>query len=343
MKIIILCFIKLIQSICDQRTDTNPVNFHIIGHSLGSHIAGYAGQRLSGKLGRITGLDPAGPYFENTDPIVRLDPTDAVFVEVIHTDGSANLALGLGLSQPLGHVDYYPNGGRNQPKCPQVTGKLITGFLDLITVDLNSIEENFSCSHTAAFYYYIDSIRAACKFLAYPCKSANDFNNGKCLKCGERGCNRMGYWSSPKKDLGTLYLATQSPESYSYCKQSFAVTLESNKVENLSRTTGKFTVYFETKSGPVSSTELLDDCGVTFTPDSVVSKVVSFDEPIKEEITSLYITYTKTGNFLTSWMYDSQWSFRYVTVLNGEDQTTQRFCPQENIIETTKTVKFSQC
>ena len=42
------------------------------------------------------GLDPAGPYFENTDPRVRLDPTDAQFVDVIHTDGTHNLLLGLG-------------------------------------------------------------------------------------------------------------------------------------------------------------------------------------------------------------------------------------------------------
>jgi pimeloyl-ACP methyl ester carboxylesterase len=60
---------------------------HIIGHSLGSHIAGYAGTRLRNKghaLGRITGLDPAGPLFENTNAAVRLDPTDALFVDAIH-------------------------------------------------------------------------------------------------------------------------------------------------------------------------------------------------------------------------------------------------------------------
>jgi hypothetical protein len=41
-----------------------------------------------------------------------LDPTDAIFVENIHTDGTANLQLGLGLFQPIGHVDFYPNGGK---------------------------------------------------------------------------------------------------------------------------------------------------------------------------------------------------------------------------------------
>lgn len=32
------------------------------------------------------GLDPAEPYFQDTDASVRLDTSDAAFVDVIHTD-----------------------------------------------------------------------------------------------------------------------------------------------------------------------------------------------------------------------------------------------------------------
>ena len=49
-------------------------------------MAGYAGQRVA-NLGRITGLDPAGPLFQYTPPHVRLDPTDAQFVDAYHTNG----------------------------------------------------------------------------------------------------------------------------------------------------------------------------------------------------------------------------------------------------------------
>lgn len=86
---------------------------HLIGHSLGAHTAGFVGSYVkSGKVGRITGLDPAGPSFYRKGPEGRLDPTDAAFVDVIHTAvGSA------GHYKNLGHVDFYPNGGIYQPGC----------------------------------------------------------------------------------------------------------------------------------------------------------------------------------------------------------------------------------
>ncbi|EMP33028.1 Lipase member H, partial [Chelonia mydas] len=61
-------------------------SIYMIGVSLGAHIAGFVGEMYNGKLGRITGLDPAGPLFSGKPPSERLDHTDAQFVDVIHTD-----------------------------------------------------------------------------------------------------------------------------------------------------------------------------------------------------------------------------------------------------------------
>ncbi|XP_044892672.1 lipase member I isoform X8 [Felis catus] len=61
-------------------------NFHFIGMSLGAHVSGFVGKIFQGQLGRITGLDPAGPKFSGQPCDFRLDYTDAKFVDVIHSD-----------------------------------------------------------------------------------------------------------------------------------------------------------------------------------------------------------------------------------------------------------------
>ena len=42
----------------------------------------------------LIGLDPAEPYFEHTEPMIRLDASDALFVDVIHTDAGPFIAGG---------------------------------------------------------------------------------------------------------------------------------------------------------------------------------------------------------------------------------------------------------
>lgn len=93
---------------------------HIIGHSLGAHIGGMASKELQEKffilIGRITGLEAAGPLF--SFPLLRtckhrLCKKDAQFVDLIHT----NIFVA-GTALPLGHADFYVNlGGPVQPAC----------------------------------------------------------------------------------------------------------------------------------------------------------------------------------------------------------------------------------
>ncbi|KAG8544660.1 hypothetical protein GDO81_022104, partial [Engystomops pustulosus] len=95
----------------------SSANVHVIGHSLGAHAAGEVGKRRRG-IARITGLDPAEPYFQGTPTEVRLDPSDASFVDVIHTDAAPMIPnIGLGMMQVAGHIDFYPNGGEEMPGC----------------------------------------------------------------------------------------------------------------------------------------------------------------------------------------------------------------------------------
>lgn len=54
-----------------------PEDVHLIGHSLGAHLAAYAAERVP-NIGRITALDPAEPYFQGMPNQVRLDTSDAL-------------------------------------------------------------------------------------------------------------------------------------------------------------------------------------------------------------------------------------------------------------------------
>ncbi|KPP58480.1 lipase member H-like [Scleropages formosus] len=118
---------------------------HLIGVSLGAHVAGFVGATLKGKIGRITALDPAGPLFTGTPPGERLDPTDAQFVDVLHTDMD-------GYKGSLGHIDFYANGGADQPGCPKTifSGYEVSEWRDAM-VRLGQTKTYFSTSAEPPF------------------------------------------------------------------------------------------------------------------------------------------------------------------------------------------------
>ena len=125
--------------------------FHLVGHSLGAHIAGFVGADNEGRIARITGLDPAGPIFVDLNTSMRLDPSDAKFVDVMHTNGGPITKGALGLSTPSGHVDYYCNGGSLQPGC----------YFSSVTRSIMDPVERVACNHRRSYRYFTEIIKIA--------------------------------------------------------------------------------------------------------------------------------------------------------------------------------------
>ncbi|XP_072141083.1 pancreatic triacylglycerol lipase-like [Dermacentor andersoni] len=232
--------LALLISTLQNATDASPADFHIIGHSLGAQIAGYAGERID-KIGRITGLDPAGPYFFHMPPAVRLDPTDAAFVDVIHSDASLPFSivanLGFGIDQLVGHVDFYPNNGNRQPGCrmQHINSLLLEGMLE-------SVRRLAACDHQRSVDYFIATInRRLCLPVGVACRSWEEFTAGRCGGCasGRGRCAVMGFLADKVRRLprrsgdrtrgnsAKLYLKTDPDPPY--CLFQYQIIVKTTK------------------------------------------------------------------------------------------------------------------
>ncbi|XP_044726525.1 phospholipase A1-like [Chrysoperla carnea] len=148
----------------------NIKDIRIRGFSLGAHLAGFIGKEINmktgKKVGRITGLDPTGPLFYSLSADNRLDKGDALFTDVIHTNGAL-----FGIYEPIGHANFYPNNG-----CGMKEKSRISDFkrMDIIGELLTS-----TYSHYKATQYFFESIDSD-EFLSTPCDSYKNFEEGKC-------------------------------------------------------------------------------------------------------------------------------------------------------------------
>ncbi|XP_070538284.1 uncharacterized protein [Ptychodera flava] len=198
---------------------------HLIGHSLGAQISGMAGKwmqrdlRCNGapcKAMRVTALDPARPNFLVTSGERRRAPgphcvsrNDAVFVDVIHSDAreqddhTGGTLPQLGVYQALGHADFYPNGGNEQPGCTF-----------------------FPCDHSRATLLFAASINSRCGFIAETCSSRFELQNKRCSGCSTIPCQRMGY-HAVKPSTPTLYYL-ETTGDYPFCGHSLGCYIENS-------------------------------------------------------------------------------------------------------------------
>ncbi|XP_050442779.1 pancreatic lipase-related protein 2-like isoform X4 [Adelges cooleyi] len=191
-------------------------NVHLIGHSLGAHAAGFAGKKLQGQVGRITGLDPAGPKFEKANPTDRLNHTDAQFVDVIHT--GATSIFGNGIIVPCGHVDFYPNGGKKQPGCVPSNKNDVIGIMGELV-----------CDHLRVQDLFTESINSKNLFVANKCDSYDEYLQGNCFSSDLTDLNIMGLKAKQSSSPpGTKYFLITG-DAPPYCRQQYKVTMNLDK------------------------------------------------------------------------------------------------------------------
>ncbi|XP_076279943.1 uncharacterized protein LOC143208896 isoform X1 [Lasioglossum baleicum] len=147
------CLAQLIERL----KDAGAKDIHAIGFSLGAHVPAFAANVMRPyRISRITGLDPAMPLFITVDKDHKLDASDAEFVDVFHTN-----AFIQGKVEMSGHVDFYMNGGFNQPGCWEI-GKL------------------FQCDHHRSVMYFAESINSKVGFWGWHCGGFLSYLLGMC-------------------------------------------------------------------------------------------------------------------------------------------------------------------
>jgi len=89
-----------------------------------------------------------------------------------------NSVEGYGMRQPCGHVDFYPNNGKEQPGCDLTETPLP------LTLIRDGIEEAsrvlVACNHIRAIKLFIDSINSKCPYVAHRCDSYQHFLQVSC-------------------------------------------------------------------------------------------------------------------------------------------------------------------
>ncbi|XP_010164037.2 pancreatic lipase-related protein 2 [Antrostomus carolinensis] len=303
-------FIKILQKIYRY----SPCKVHLIGHSLGAHTAGEAGRRIR-CIRRITGLDPAGPYFEGTPPKVRLDPSDANFVDVIHSNAANFPAVGLGMYNTTGHLDFYPNGGTVMPGCNDLVPEIKQRHFEVIVADATIVG---GCHHSRSHEYYFKSILYPTGYLGYPCETYKSFESGDCFPCPQEGCPMMGHYADRfpaklKRVNQKYYLNTAADPPFATWRQKVFM-----KLSGVKKMRGDINLIFHDTQGNTKEYE-------------IASGVLSQDE-VYIKYLDVEINPRKTKKIEFLWnkaAFNLLWArlgAEIVNIIHGDDGRRSAFC-----------------
>lgn len=325
-------------------------NVHMIGYSLGAHVAGYAGTFVKGTIGRITGLDPAGPFFEGVDSHKRLSPDDADFVDVLHTYSRAPLGLSIGIQQPIGDIDIYPNGGDVQPGCAlsDVVG-YAGGIVDML-----------KCEHERAVHLFVDSLMNKDHLnFAYQCTGPDRFKKGICLSCRKNRCNNMGYNAKKmrKRRNSKMYLKTRADTPFGGYHYQMKMHVFDRKHSDDADPTFSVKLFGSLNDTEDLHVELEKGVGLNFTNTFLVFAEEEIGELLKIQLSwegptdSLGSVFKVIKSSFWSWTNSKPTKnkvlqVRRIRVKCGETQRKYTFCvqdPSANEISPGKHLTFVKC
>lgn len=296
----------------EEKVGLSRKNMHLIGFSLGAHVAGFAGSEMK-NISRITGLDPAGPLFETQVPDARLDSSDAKFVDVIHSNGENLFLGGLGSWQPMGHVDFYPNGGRMQKGCSNLFVGAVTDFIWAGDTEGRSL-----CNHRRAYKFFVDSVSPRCHFPAFPCESYDAFLAGKCTPCTpDKPCGNMGYYADKAIGRGQLFLITRDEEPF--CAHQYSVKIESSQMMKPLINYGKITMTLVGDSDLNETFTMTSKDDEQLLPGEVISRIV-VPHPIISEPNKVQIFYQGYSGWLSSGF--KRWKIDKVSMMDSFGKTS---------------------
>uniref|UniRef100_A0A8C0AX69 triacylglycerol lipase n=1 Tax=Buteo japonicus TaxID=224669 RepID=A0A8C0AX69_9AVES len=307
-------------------------NVHLIGYSLGAHVAGFAGNYVHGTIGRITGLDPAGPMFEGVDPSKRLSPDDANFVDVLHTYTRETLGVSIGIQMPVGHVDIYPNGGDFQPGC---------GLGDVLgAIAYGTIGEVVKCEHERSVHLFVDSLVNQDKqSFAFQCTDSSRFKKGICLSCRKNRCSGIGYNArkTRNKRNSKMYLKTRADMPFKV--YHFQMKMHVFSYKSLGEADPTFSVTLHGTNGDSEplSLEMLDQIGLNATNTFLVYTEKDMGELLKIKLTwegtsqSWYDLWKELKSYWYRPVKSSQeLHIRRIRVKSGETQQRFAFCVEDS-------------
>ncbi|XP_072525497.1 lipoprotein lipase [Salminus brasiliensis] len=293
---------------------------HVLGYSLGAHVAGIAGHLSNNKVNRITGLDPAGPTFEHADTLKRLSPDDAKFVDVLHTNTRGSPDLSIGIQRTVGHVDIYPNGGTFQPGC-----NLQNAMRMIASHGLYNMDQLVKCSHERSVHLFIDSlVNQDQQSLAYRCNSKEAFYKGLCLSCRKNRCNKVGYNVNKVRSARStkMYLKTREMMPYKVFHYQIKLHLFSLKNMILENQPVKISLY--------GTHDERDDIPIVV-PSMITNTTISFlvtSDVDVGELLMLKIQW-ETDSYLPSFFSTNQFMIRRMRIKSGETQAKVIFSPKD--------------